>query len=336
MPLLQRMIKISIATVLATLLSNYLGLMNPLSSGIIALLTVVDSRTASLKRGFSYLFAAVIGFSIASLTLYLFGFDYWTIGIYLLLFIPILDALDLNNTLSPISVLVTHFMVAESISWKWQINGMSLIAIGVFSALLVNWWMPSQEDILSNQVERVENKMRKILDLMSVRLASTNSNFQEVASELNDLEAALNELEANAMLEYDNQLFNKDSYHVRYTHMRKRQLSALRNMNRSLNHLQLTYEENLLLSKIFLLTAKELDESNTGITLLEDLAELFLLYQRKELPKTRKEFETRAVLYSLMLTFERFLQMKHDFYQRDQKKKVADEGKGLPSRLSRL
>jgi Predicted membrane protein len=50
------------------------------------------------------------------------------------------------------------------------------------------------------------------------------------------------------------------------------------------------------------------------VSLLEDIDKLYKVFRDSELPKTRKEFESRAILYYILTDFEKFLLLKRDFY----------------------
>ena len=59
--------------------------------------------------------------------------------------------------------------------------------------------------------------------------------------------------------------------------------------------------------------AKAIHEYNTAEGLLRNLQELRDEFKNMELPKTREEFENRAMLYQFLNDMEQFLLIKNDF-----------------------
>ncbi|NQS24523.1 aromatic acid exporter family protein, partial [Streptococcus suis] len=89
MSLSLRTIKLIFATVLAIYLATVLGLSYTTAAGIIAILSVLDTRKSSFKMARNRLFSTLLALTIAILTFALFGFGIWTLGIYLALYVPL-------------------------------------------------------------------------------------------------------------------------------------------------------------------------------------------------------------------------------------------------------
>jgi uncharacterized membrane protein YgaE (UPF0421/DUF939 family) len=51
-----------------------------------------------------------------------------------------------------------------------------------------------------------------------------------------------------------------------------------------------------------------------GETYLETINDMLSKYRLSDLPKTREEFETRAILYQILLELESFTKVKIEFY----------------------
>ncbi|MBG9981615.1 aromatic acid exporter family protein [Aerococcaceae bacterium DSM 111020] len=313
--------KIALAAVLSIVVAQWFQLENATAAGIIAVLTALETRQASFERGLQYIIATLIAFAISTFTFYLFGITVWSFGLYLLLFVPVATHLNLKAAIPPISVLVTHFLVADSISWFWHLNGFSLMLIGVIFANTVNIWMPDNHSKIMARVDEVEDLMRDVLWSFGrwIRNVSDTKDEKEPSSfvkdRLDQLSATLEELNQESLYDYNNQMLDKNDYYLEYTKMRKNQLTILEMMCHTISHLNLTTKSNQLLADLFDQTANELDEDNTGNTLLMQLAELSKVYQASTLPTSRREFESRALLYHLLLNFEAFLKLKHDFYR---------------------
>lgn len=116
MSLSLRTIKLILATVLAIYLATALGLSYATAAGIIAILSVLDTRKSSFKMARNRLFSTLLALTIAVLTFALFGFGIWTLGIYLALYVPLAYRFNWEAGIAPSTVLVTHLLLEQDIS----------------------------------------------------------------------------------------------------------------------------------------------------------------------------------------------------------------------------
>lgn len=308
-----RTVKIVTATMSAILLAQFLHLEYPLSSGVIAILSVLETKQESIKAALARIGSTIVGFIIASALFYFMGYTIVAFGVYLIIFIPIIYKGNLQSGIAPTTVLVTHFMTARSISWVWQINGFSLMIIGVTTALLVNFWMPSKQNELNKLKEEVEEEMRVALVMFQDQLLGER-RFSMIYDHLKQLNNKIYLLNQLAFKEYENQLVDRSEYFVKYGQMRKEQSIVLQKIGDNLPLVNLATKQNEILADLFVETAEQLHEKNTGLQLLDDISDLYAAFKESELPKTRKEFESRASLFLILNDFERFIKIKKDFY----------------------
>lgn len=314
MPLGLRTIKITLAAVVAIYIAQFIGLENSLATGIITILTLLDTRKASREISLTYLLATVLAFGIATVIFLVFGYHVWVFGLYLLIFVALAYRLKLSAAIAPISVLVTHFVIAESVVWQWQLNGLFIMIIGAGVAILFNLWMPNQKPELQKAVSVIEDNFRIVLELISQRLLENDFDIPLIRTEVDFVNESIEKMRKIAVDDYENQLFNKDDYYIRYADMRLKQLGVLSRMVDSLQHVSLKTEQNKTLGNMFKLTSDEFDQSNSGHSLLKSINELYTFYRSSDLPRDREEFESRAILYHILIEFERFLEIKREFY----------------------
>lgn len=86
-------------------------------------------------------------------------------------------------------------------------------------------------------------------------------------------------------------------------------------MATNINRCYLDSPENILLAHLFHETASQLSLKNPAITLIDDIEQMLVTFRGRNLPRSREEFETRAILFQLLRDLERFIQLKVDFYQ---------------------
>ncbi|WP_208560950.1 aromatic acid exporter family protein [Marinilactibacillus kalidii] len=320
----QRTIKVVVATVLAVWIAQQLQLEFPLAAGVIAILSVLETKHESIKVALARLGSMVIGFFIASVLFYSIGYSLLALGLYLICFMPITCKLRMQSGIAPTTVLVTHFMTAESIDLYWQVNGASLMLIGVLSALLINMWMPKQQENLENRVKGIENEMSQTLLMFQDQLLG-DQNYTQLFTQVTLLNKHIQEMNQIAMTEYENQVFKKTSYYVRYAQMRKEQSIVLQKINEHLPAIHLATSQNEVLANLFKETAEQLHEKNTGLTLLQDISDLYQEFKDSKLPVTREEFESRAILFQVLNDFDRFIKIKREFFLLESHYKESNE-----------
>lgn len=310
----ERTFKIAVSAVLSSLIAQWLQLQNPLAAGIIAVLSVLDTKKESLSTAVSRVLSTIVAFSIATMIFFVMGFNLLAFGLYLSIYVPVAYRFGLESGIAPCSVLVTHFMIAESIAFERQINGLLLMAIGASIAIMFNLWTPSREAKINQSINELEEQMRVILRLFSEQLNGMDrrSNLKEAIKNANRLVEKVRKL---AFHDYDNQLFNRSDYYIRYIQMRTRQLDLIKNMSQNVSVLNLQTEQNQRLSDLFLHVSEQFEEKNTGIELLERIGLLYKYYRQSRLPKTREEFENRAIMYQMLHDIEQFISLKRDFFK---------------------
>ncbi|WNN10695.1 aromatic acid exporter family protein [Streptococcus suis] len=313
MSLSLRTIKLIFATVLAIYLATALGLSYATAAGIIAILSVLDSRKSSFKMARNRLFSTLLALTIAVLTFALFGFGIWTLGIYLALYVPLAYRFNWEAGIAPSTVLVTHLLLEQDISLIFLGNELALFLIGAGLALLFNLYMPSQEKKIEAYHDQVEDLLKQILLRFEAFLL--NGDGRNEAALITQLDKTLDEALKVVYLDRHNQLFQQTNYQVHYFEMRAAQNKILRTMAGNINKCLLEGRENVILSSLFERAAQQLSRENSAKELLLDIELFHATFRERPLPQTREEFETRATLFQLLHDMEAFIRLKVEFYE---------------------
>ncbi|MFM0898658.1 aromatic acid exporter family protein [Streptococcus suis] len=313
MSLSLRTIKLIFATVLAIYLATALGLSYATAAGIIAILSVLDTRKSSFKMARNRLFSTLLALTIAVLTFTLFGFGIWTLGIYLALYVPLAYRFNWEAGIAPSTVLVTHLLLEQDISLIFLGNELALFLIGAGLALLFNLYMPSQEKQIEAYHDQVEDLLKQILLRFEAFLL--NGDGRNEAALITQLDKTLDEALKVVYLDRHNQLFQQTNYQVHYFEMRAAQNKILRTMAGNINKCLLEARENVILSSLFERAAQQLSRENSAKELLLDIELFHATFRERPLPQTREEFETRATLFQLLHDMEAFIRLKVDFYE---------------------
>ena len=314
MSISQRTTKLILATCLACLLAYFLNLSSAVSAGIIALLSLSDTRRSTLKLARNRLFSMLLALSIGVLAFHLTGFHIWSLGLYLALYVPIAYEMGWEIGITPSTVLVSHLLVQESTSPDLLVNEFLLFAIGTGFALLVNLYMPSREEEIHHYHTLVEEKLKDILQRFKYYLSRGDGRNR--AQLVEELDTLLEEALRLVYLDHSDHLFHQTDYHIHYFEMRQGQSRILRNMAQQINTCHLAASESLILAQLFSKIAGQLSQTNPAFDLLGEIERYLEIFRNRSLPKTREEFETRATLLQLLREAKTFIQVKVDFYKK--------------------
>lgn len=313
MTISQRTIKIASATVISILIAQLFHLEYTVSAGIIAILSVLDTKKSSVTTAIQRVISTLLALTIATILFQTIGFNTYVFGIYLLCYVPLAYHFNVQSGIAPCSVLVSHLLLEKSTSFTWVSNEFLLMLIGAGVAILFNLYMPSKATQITSLREQVEEKMREtLLSFDRSLLEGSNQNGYLLLAEL---DALLEKASQVVYAEFDNQLLDQSTYNIHYFDMRKEQATILRYMATNLNLCHLPTRENKIFAGMFYLTANQLHEQNAGVYLMEDINNLLHFFRESELPVTRAEFENRAILFQLLNDFTHFIQTKKDFYE---------------------
>ncbi|GEQ60823.1 aromatic acid exporter family protein [Vagococcus lutrae] len=307
-------VKMAISATLAIVTAQWFGLLNPASAGIIAILSLTDTKKSTVKIGLGRLLALGIATLIAGVFFHLIGYRALAFGAYLICFVPIALSFNLADAIPISSVLVTHYLLAQTVDRSMIINSYSLMLIGVGWALLFNLYMPSTDNRLQTLQLEIDTAISGLLASFAERLQGDDSQKQS-ASLLAELNAQLITAQKMALHHADNHLLQDTRYYIEYFTMRHKQVEAIESMCYLINEIEVADIAATPIVTILEKTSREFDAHNPVSELLNDLEVTFDFYEQSPLPKTRSEFESRAKLYQFMTEFHHLLEAKAIFMQ---------------------
>lgn len=314
-----RTIKTAVGAALSMSIASALGLLYPTSAGIISVLSVTNTKKTSLKIGVYRLLSLALATVVSFICFSIIGFNSVAFGIYLLIFIPLAVQFKLSDGIIVSSVLVTHYLLEEDLSFQIIRNEFLLMIVGVGLALIMNLYMPDGEKRLKADQEIIEERFRKILNEMASYLNQPNEE-RNLQKNCTDLRALIRTSENWAKSYWENQLFAADHYYLDYFYMRRMQNNSLQDMVRILEKIVVEPEQVGNIRSLLQDTAETFSETNDGQEVLNKIFKLYENYRKKELPKTRAEFENRAQLFQFLQIFQAFIEIKTDFIKIQQEK----------------
>lgn len=310
-----RTVKTGVSAALAMILANALQLLYAPSAGIIAVLSVTNSKKSSLQTGIYRLFSLTLATLISYICFSLLGYQPIAFGIFLLLFIPIAVSLGLSDGIVVSSVLVTHYLVEESMSWGIIFNEYLLMTIGVGFALIANLYMPNAENRLKEDQQIIETMFKKLLTEMSSYLKQEITE-QKILENCNGLLSFIRQGQLRAQTYQENQWVVRDVYYASYFAMRRSQVSVLHDMIESLDRIEVVEIQVEKIVALLEYTSETFAEENDGNEILARIFDVYEEYRQMTLPTSREEFENRAELFQFLQSFKSFIEIKAEFSQR--------------------
>ena len=178
--------------------------------------------------------------------------------------------------------------------------------------------MPSnQEKIRKNQII-VERKISGVLKCLSQLLINKDCSItiNNYKSQFQDLNKIIDDLLNQAYIDAHNTLIRETRYQISYLEMRKHQVSILKDIFESVENIKESTPQSKVISDFVLKVADEFAETNNVLQLSIDLESLFDYFRKEPLPQSRKEFEYRAILFSVLKDLDQFLKVKKSFIEK--------------------
>lgn len=312
--ILVQAIKIGLGSSFAMYIATLLDLEFAASAGIITLLTIVTTKWETLRLSFFRILTFFICVGFAWICFNHIPSTWLAFGTYILLCVILCESIGWRVTLSVNAVIGTHFLSTHDFSLRFIGNEFLLVMIGVVIAILLN---------LVNNNGRMHSKL-----VHNIRY--TENHFQEIFMELADYLSQqktnvwmdIQELESNLQIfveqayEYQNNTFRKHtSYYAHYFEMREKQCNVLHNLHAQIRKIRSFPAQAHLVSEYLTYLSEHVHEMNIPTEQILQLEQMCSSITAQELPTTQDEFESRAVLYHVLMDLDEFLLYKKTFVE---------------------
>ncbi|WP_254391679.1 aromatic acid exporter family protein [Terribacillus sp. DMT04] len=311
-----RTIKTAVGTPLAIWIAELLQLDNSVSAGILTILCTQITRKKSFLAAWHRIAACLLAIVLSFLLFETIGFYPFSIGILLLLFIPITVSLRVSPGIVSSSVIILHLYSAGNITVDLVINELILIAVGIGIALLVNLYMPSLEATIRRKQIALERNFAKILKEIATYLKEGDQAWS--GEEIAKTEKILKEANQLVGRDVENHVLRSEHPYYDYFEMRTNQFAILKRILPLVSRLpETSYSQCDRLAHFYFGLADSVHPGNTAVLFLDELESLRQSFDKDPLPKTREEFETRAHLFQLLYEMENYLKLKQTFKESD-------------------
>jgi len=310
-----RVVKTAIATLLAILIAQWIGLPAPLSAGLLAILGVDVTRKRSIRVVTERFCASIIALLMGSLIFYILGFKIFALAVYILIAFPLLSRFGMKDGIIPSTVAVFHIFGAESITLHTLGNELTSVGIGLGSATLVNLlYMPNMEKqliVLRTQVDQLFSDI-----FVQIERNLRDVNYAWDGQELLAVERVVAQGIALSKRGVDNQLLRTDEGWYTYFYMRQQQLNSVERMLDLLSHVYQNLPQGDQAADLFHLLSDDVKISYYTGSSEAKLTQFIADAKEMPLPVTRTEFEVRSAILQLCRELQQFLAIARKDKQR--------------------
>ena len=307
--------KIGLGSSLAIYIATALGLNYAITAGSITLLTIVTTKWGTLKLSL----VRIVSFFVAS---WICGIIFTSVpsqwiayGIFIFFIVILCDVVGWKSAISVNALIGMHFLShMDEFSQAFIMNEFYLLLIGVSISILLNLFhaYKFEEQHLIKNMRQVECDLSETLQEIAEYLEN-HMTGKEVWKDVDRLEKEIEQFIQEAREYQDNTFYSHPGYYIDYFKMRRDQCKIMQNLHKEMKAIKSMPAQAHKVAEYIRYLTEFVVEKNEPIEQLTRLQILFEEMKRDELPKTREEFESRALLYHTLMDLEDFLNCKVNF-----------------------
>lgn len=318
--------KIAVGSGIAIVAAEFFGLQYATTAGVVTLLTVQNTRKDTIQLTLERLWSFLMSVLMIYICFHYTGSRDWVnFTVYILFMVISCYYFDWANTISVNAVMGTHYLMSPNYSLDFALNELFLILIGTSVALVLNWKMPSNMKVLRQHIRKIEDDMQQVLREFAQYMQGDRKD-NHVWTDLDAMEAYLHSGLDRAHEQANNSMSEADLYYVEYMEMRMQQCSMLQTLRGTVLRVQKMPPQARIISRYLEYLAYYIHEENISDEQIQNLRKVFDQMKQEELPKSREEFENRAILYHLLMDLEEFLMVKKRFLNNHMERPEELEG----------
>lgn len=307
-------LKIAIGGSLAYFIAQSLNLEYAASAGTICLLTLQTTKWDTFKLSFRRILTFFLTFATCMVLCYAIRISWVDYGVYLFMLVFFCETMGWRNAVSVNAVTAAHLFAEQDFSYEFMVNEFLLVIIGISIAIVLNLFHINRhhEAEMKKGIRQVEERMSMILKEMAGYLRNQPMG-QNVWKDINDLRNDLFNFVDGAQ-EYQNNTFvSHPEYYINYFEMRKTQCIVLHNLHSEMRRLRNIPAQAKTVADFIAELADGMSEKTDPQDKINQLEKILRDMKEQPLPESREEFESRAMLYHVLMDMEDFLILKKRF-----------------------
>lgn len=309
-------LKVAVGSAFAIYIASLLHLEFAVSAGTVTLLSLLGTKWETVK--FTFIRLGTFAFT-ALMAMLLISHAYSTWVAYgMVVFVIVFQAAmaGWQSTLSVNGVIAAHYMMEKDFSAGFLYNEFMLALIGVSIAFLLNMFYLNnkQKKHIIKGMRFVEKTLQDILRGMADYLMERQAE-RNVWDDIPMLEERLGDIIEEAREYKSNSFKAHHQYYIDYFIMRMNQCKLLESLHYEMKNIRTMPRQAKITAEYLRYMAEQLSEKNTAESEMKNLLQVIEDMKKEELPREQEEFESRALLYHIMMDIEEFLKYKMRFVE---------------------
>ena len=319
--------KIGGGTAVAITMADWLELSSPTSAGTITLLTLLTTKRNTIKLSMQRLLTFAMTTGLAFILFKLIPNVWIAFGMLIFSQVFILEMFKSTWTLSVNAMIAIHYLVEQNFTFEFILNEFCLLMIGIVMANLINVIQTYSADELSlyKEMHYCERRIRELLREIVVYIKNPEIS-SPVWGELSELEQKIHQFMVHAVEYQENTFVEHPRYFIDYFEMREFQCEVLHMLHYEIRKIRNMPLQAHIVSDYIEYLIPYVDTHTHPQPQLEKLQLLLENLSSQSLPKNREEFESRAILYHILMDLEDFILRKKNFLEAlsDEQKMMYD------------
>lgn len=307
-----RTFKTALGAGLGIFIAQLLNLNYGVNTAIVVILSLQNTRRKSLNLAGVRILSTVIALTISKIVFTFLGFGPLSFSVYLLIFIPIVVRFKLNEGLVPSSVLVSHLLASQSITFMNLGNELAQMLIGASIALVLNLYIPGLEEHLIDDFAAIKKLKYKILESMQMRL-SNKSDHGDHKKILIEMEDRIRITSQRVLSESSGNPNNGLGYYLRYLKMETEHLETIRYMDRSVEILKNGFSESFNFSVFIENALDQLKIPKMDPNKISEMQDYLDLLQKTYLFESEDKFQIKLAIFQYIEDIIKLLHTRNDF-----------------------
>lgn len=310
-------LKIGIGSSIAIYIANMLELNYAITAGSIALLTIATTKWGTLKLSVVRILTFFVAAWICSVVFTHVPSQWVAYGIFIFFTVLICDMIGWKSAMSVNALIGMHFLShMDEFNQEFIMNEFMLLIIGVSISIVLNLFhaYKFEEQHLIMNMRHVEEALSETLIEIAEYLENHMAG-KEVWKDVDELEQMTEQFIREAREYQDNTFYSHPGYYIDYFKMRRDQCKIMQNLHKEMKAIKNLPKQAKKVSEYVRYLAQYVTEKNEPIEQIVRLELLIEEMKRDELPATREEFESRALLYHTLMDLDDFLNCKKLFVE---------------------
>ncbi len=295
-------VKIAVGCGIAIYIAEALELEYAVSAGTVTLLSLLGTKWETVKFSLVRLGTFFLTVMLIFLIMPRMHSEWIAYGVIVFLLVFLTNLMGWRATLSVNAIITAHYMTRQDFAPAFLFNEFMLVFIGVVIAIVLNLFHlnKSQKKDLMEGIRYVETAMQADLREVAGYLMGEQMKEQRSRSvwvDITLLEGKLRELMEEAREYQDNTFESHHDYYLDYFEMRLDQCRMLDSLHYEMRKMRSMPKQARVIADYIRYLADYVVEKNVPEKQMVRLNEIFAEMEKEELPESREEFESRALLY---------------------------------------